>query len=214
MTDDDKDKRIAELEEELDRAEEELEDLKDILLHTENDQDKAERVRDHLHERLETVAEAASVVLVKAERLIERQRMSGPYLGEWDEATARLRAALAKDADTTPAGISWRNGEERMANIALAFGLPEKTPDSEIMQIASDLLQAQDEQDRVTHKIALAYEDALDRLAKLKAAALRYLDEPETLGEGDDSLDRCLEALDEKERVLRELCAEGPEVEA
>lgn len=214
MTDDDKDKRIAELEAELDREDEAMEDLKETLWHTENELDKAERVRDHLHERLETVAEAASVVLVKAERLIERQRMSGPYLGKWDEATARLRVALVKDADTTPAGISWRNSEERMANIALAFGLPEKTPDSEIMQIASDLLQAQDEQDRVTHKVALAYEDAMEKLARIKAAALRYLDEPETLGEGDDALDVCLQALDEKERVLRELCAEGPEVEA
>ena len=213
MTDDDKDKRIAELEAELDRVDKDLEDLKETLWHEENDLDKAERVRDHLHERLETVAEAASVLLVKAERLIERQRMSGPYLGEWDKATERLRAALVKDADTTPAGISWRNSEERVANIALAFGLPEKAPDSEIMQIASDLLQAQDEQDRVTHKIALAYEDAVGRLLKLKAAALRYLDDV-TLGEGEDALGEAIAELESREDELRALCAEGPEVES
>lgn len=213
MTDDDKDKRIAELEADLDSAEEELEDLKDILLHTENDQDKAERVRDHLHERLETVAEAASVVLVNAERLIERQRMSGPYLDEWDEATARLRAALAKDADTTPAGISWRNSEERMANIALAFGLPEKTPNSEIMQVASDLLQAQDGQNRLIHDLGLAYEGVLVRLEKIKKAAMSYLEDV-TLGEGEDALGEAIAELESREDELRALCAEGPEVEA
>lgn len=214
MTDDDKDKRIAELEAELDREDEAMEDLKETLWHTENDLDKAERVRDHLHERLETVAEAASVVLVKAERLIERQRMSGPFLGEWDKATERLRAALVKDANTTPAGISWRNSEERMANIALAFGLPEKTPDSEIMQIASDLLQAQGEQDRVTHKIALAYEDAVGLLARLKKAALSYLDDVTIYADVEDSLSKAMMEFDRKEDELRALCAEVPEVEA
>lgn len=213
MTDDDKDKRIAELEADLDSAEGDLELRHETLWDMENDLHKAERVRDHLHERLETVAEAASVVLVKAERLIERQRISGPYLDEWDEATARLRAALVKDADTTPAGISWRNSEERMANIALAFGLPEKTPDSEIMQVAAELLLAADENNRVTHKIGLAYEDALDRLAKLKAAALRYLDDV-TLGEGEDALGEAIAELESREDELRALCAEGPEVEA
>lgn len=213
MTDDDKDKRIAELEAELDRVDKDLEDLKETLWHEENDLDRAERVRDHLHERLETVAEAASVVLVKAERLIERQRMSGPYLGEWDEATARLRAVLVKDADTTPAGISWRNSEERMANIALAFGLPEKTPNSEIMQVASDLLQAQDGQNRLIHDLGLAYEGVLVRLEKIKKAAMSYLEDV-TLGEGEDALGEAIAELESREDELRALCAEGPEVEA
>jgi len=213
MTDDDKDKRIAELEAELDREDEAMEDLKETLWHTENDLDKAERVRDHLHERLETVAEAASVVLVKAERLIERQRMSGPFLGEWDKATERLRAALVKDANTTPAGISWRNSEERVANIARAFGLPEKAPDSEIMQAAAELLLLAEENNRIIHEVILAREDAMERLAKLKKAALAYLEDV-TMGDSEDALGKAIAELDKRENELRALCAEVTEVEA
>lgn len=211
---DDKDRIIADLqaeltlaEHELDIAEEDLADAREELYLSDAERDKAERVADHLHERLDTVSEAAMAVLVMAERQIQRSRCDGPFLGLWDTTMERLRTALSKEADTTPAGIAWELSGERVANVARALGLPEGSTDSAIMEVADELGRARGEQDRAIHLLVMKLEAALDKLEKIKAAALRYLDDV-TLGEGDDALEKALMEFDRKEDELRALCAD------